>query len=34
MATKLVTLQSNLPRHLSSVFSDYQNEIRDLLLAI
>jgi hypothetical protein len=34
MAAKLVSLQSNLPRHLSSVFSDYQDEIRDLLLAI
>jgi hypothetical protein len=34
MAAKLVTLQSNLPRHLSSVFNDYQDEIRDLLLAI
>ena len=34
MAAKLVTLQSNLPRHLASVFNDYQDEIRDLLLAI
>ena len=34
MAAKLVSLQSNLPRHLSSVFSDYQGEICDLLLAI
>jgi hypothetical protein len=34
MAAKLVTLQSNLPRHLSSVFNDYQDEIRDLLVAI
>ena len=34
MAAKLVSLQSNLPRHLSSVFNDYQDEIRDLLLAI
>ena len=34
MAAKLVSLQRNLPRHLSSVFSDYQGEICDLLLAI
>ena len=34
MAAKLVSLQGNLPRHLSSVFSDYQGEICDLLLAI
>ena len=34
MAAKLVSLHSNLPRHLSSVFSDYQGEIGDLLLAI
>jgi hypothetical protein len=34
MAAKLGSLQSDLPRHLSSVFSDYQDEIRDLLLAI
>jgi hypothetical protein len=34
MAAKLVNLQSNSPRHLSSVFNDYQGEIRDLLLAI
>jgi hypothetical protein len=34
MAAKLVSLQSNSPRHLSSVFNDYQDEIRDLLLAI
>ena len=34
MAAKRVSLQRNLPRHLSSVFSDYQGEICDLLLAI
>ena len=34
MAAKLVSLQSDLTRHLSSVFNDYQDEIRDLLLAI
>jgi hypothetical protein len=34
LAAKLVSLQSNSPRHLSSVFNDYQDEIRDLLLAI
>ena len=34
MAAKVVSLESNLPRHLSSVFNDYQDEIRDLLLAI
>ena len=34
MAPKLVSLQSDLPRHLSSVFDDYHDEIRDLLLAI
>ena len=34
MAAKVVSLQSNLPRHLSSIFSDYQGEISDLLLAI
>ena len=34
MAAKLVSVQSDLPRHLSSVFNDYQDEIRDLLLAI
>jgi hypothetical protein len=34
MATKVVSLQSNSPRHLSSVFSDYQGEIGDLVLAI
>ena len=34
MASKLVSLQCNSPRHLSSVFNDYQDEIRDLLLAI
>ena len=34
MAAKLVGLQSDLTRHLSSVFNDYQDEIRDLLLAI
>ena len=34
MASKVVSLQSNSPRHLSSVFSDYQGEICDLLLAI
>jgi hypothetical protein len=34
MASKLVSLQSNSPRHLSSVFDDYQGEICDLLLAI
>ena len=34
MAAKVVSLQSDLPRHLSSVFNDYQDEIRDLLLAI
>ena len=34
MAAKLVSLQSNSTRHLSSVFNDYQDEIRDLLLAI
>jgi hypothetical protein len=34
MASKVVSLQSSMPRHLSSVFSDYQGEICDLLLAI
>ena len=34
MASKVVNLQSNSPRHLSSVFGDYQGEICDLLLAI
>ena len=34
MAAKVVSFQSNLPRHMSSVFSDYQDEICDLLLAI
>ena len=34
MAAKLINLQGNLPRHLLSVFSDYQDEIRDLLLAV
>jgi hypothetical protein len=34
MASKLVSLQSNSTRHLSSVFGDYQGEICDLLLAI
>jgi hypothetical protein len=34
MASKVVSLQSNSPRHLSSVFGDYQGEICDLLLAI
>jgi hypothetical protein len=34
MATKVVSLQNNSPRHLSSVFSDYQDEISDLVLAI
>jgi hypothetical protein len=34
MASKLVSLQSNSPRYLSSVFGDYQGEICDLLLAI
>ena len=34
MAAKLVSLQSDLTRHLSSVFDDYQGEICDLLLAI
>ena len=34
MASKLVSLQSNSPRHLSSVFGDYQGEICDFLLAI
>jgi hypothetical protein len=34
MAAKVVSLQSNLPRHMSSVLSDYQDEICDLLLAI
>jgi len=34
MAAKLASLQSDLSRHLSSVFNDYQDEIRDLLLAI
>ena len=34
MASKLASLQSNSPRHLSSVFGDYQGEICDLLLAI
>jgi hypothetical protein len=34
VATKVVNLQSNSPRHLSSVFSDYQGEICDLVLAI
>ena len=33
MPAKVVSLQSNLP-HLSSIFSDYQGEISDLLLAI
>jgi hypothetical protein len=31
---KVVSLQSNSPRHLSSIFSDYQGEICDLVLAI
>jgi hypothetical protein len=34
MASKVVNLQSNSPRHLSSVFGDFQGEICDLLLAI
>jgi hypothetical protein len=34
MASKVVSLQSNSPRELSSVFKDYQGEICDLLLAI
>jgi len=34
MATKVVSLECNSPRHLSSVFSDYQGEICDLVLAI
>ena len=34
MAAKVVSLPSNLPCHLSSIFSDYQGEISDLLLAI
>jgi hypothetical protein len=34
MTAKLVSLQSDLPRHLSWIFNDYQDEIRDLLLAI
>ena len=34
MASKVVSLQSNSSRHLSSVFSDYQGEICDLLLAV
>ena len=34
MASKVVSIQSNSPLHLSSVFSDYQGEICDLLLAI
>ena len=34
MASKVFSLQSNSPRHLSSVFGDYQGEICDLLLAI
>jgi len=34
MVAKFVTFQSDLPRHLSSVFNDYQDEIRNLLLAI
>ena len=34
MAAKVVSLQSNFPRHLSSIFSDYQGEISDLLLGI
>ena len=34
MASKVVSLQSKSPRHLSSVFGDYQGEICDLLLAI
>ena len=34
MVAKVVSLQSNLPHHLSSIFSDYQGEISDLLLAI
>ena len=34
MASKVVSLRSNSPRHLSSIFDDYQGEICDLLLAI
>jgi hypothetical protein len=34
MASKVVSLQSNSPRELSSIFKDYQGEICDLLLAI
>ena len=34
MATKVVSLQSNSPPNVSSVFSDYQGEIGDLVLAI
>jgi hypothetical protein len=34
MASKVVSLQSNSPRELSSVFKDYHGEICDLLLAI
>jgi hypothetical protein len=34
MAAKVVNLQSNSPRQLSSVFDDYQGEICDLGLAI
>jgi hypothetical protein len=34
MAAKLVSLRSNLLRHVSSIFSDYFGEICDLVLAI
>jgi hypothetical protein len=34
MAAKVVSLQSNSPRELLSVFNDYQGEICDLVLAI
>ena len=34
MASKVVNLRSKSPRHLSSVFGDYDGEICDLLLAI
>jgi len=34
MASKVVSLQSKSPPHLSSVFGDYGGEICDLLLAI
>jgi hypothetical protein len=34
MASKVVSLQSNSPCELSSVFKDYQGEICDLVLAI